>query len=69
VVVTAVRTGSLAHQTGIRQGDVIRQLGGVEVHAMQDFHKAVVLAAERASVLIVIQRGRTIYYTNIGTSN
>jgi serine protease Do len=69
VVVTAVRTGSLAHQTGIRQGDVIRQLGGIEIRAMRDFHKAVVLAAERASVLIVIQRGRTIYYTNIGTSN
>jgi len=68
VVVTAVRTGGLAHRTGIRQGDVIHQLGNIEISALQDFNKAVVLASERSSVLIMVQRGRTFYYTNIGTN-
>ena len=68
VVVTAVRNNSLAYRTGIRRGDVIHQLGSVEIKSMEDYNKAVVLASEQASVLIMIQRGRTYYYTNIGTS-
>jgi serine protease Do len=68
VVVVKVDPNGTAYKTGIREGDVIRQLGAVKVKTIDDYKEALVAASERYSAVILIQRGRNLYYTNIGTN-
>ena len=68
VVLTDVFADGRAYRIGLRAGDVMHQLGPVEISDIDDFKKAVLLASERSSVLLVIQRGRALYNTTIDLS-
>ncbi|MEW6203123.1 MAG: Do family serine endopeptidase [bacterium] len=65
VVVKVVLRGGFADHIGMETGDVIRQLGSKEIRNMNDFREAVVVASERTSPVMLIQRGRSVYYTTI----
>lgn len=56
VVIRRVVSGSPAEQLGLRAGDVLRQLGPMEVSSMTDFKKAVIQARLTASTIMLVQR-------------
>ena len=68
VVITDITRDGVAWKTGLRSGDIIHQLGAMKITSVEDFYKAALAASERSSVVIMIQRGRNMYYTNIGPS-
>ncbi|MBT5985615.1 MAG: serine protease Do, partial [Nitrospina sp.] len=50
---------------GIQSGDIIRQVNQVRIENEKDFRGAIVKAAGRDSILILIQRGRNGYYVTL----
>ena len=65
VVVTGVIPNSVGGKIGIKAGDVIRQVNQVRIKNEKDFRMAIVKAAGRDSVLILIQRGQNGYYVTL----
>ena len=65
VVVTGVIPNSVGGKIGIKAGDVIRQVNQVRIKNEKDFKAAMVKAAGRDSVLILVQRGQNGYYVTM----
>ena len=65
VVVTSVTPNSVGGKIGIQPGDIIRQVNQVRIENEKDFRMAIVKAAGRDSVLILIQRGQNGYYVTL----
>ena len=65
VVVTGVISDSVGGKIGIQAGDVIRQVNQVRIKNEKDFKAAMVKAAGRDSVLILVQRGQNGYYVTM----
>jgi Do/DeqQ family serine protease len=65
VLVAGVRGDSLAQRVGLRADDIIHQFGAVPVKTINDFKKAVILASERPTAAILVQRGRMFYNSTI----
>ncbi len=65
VVVTSVTPNSVGGKIGIQPGDIIRQVNQVRIENEKDFRAAMVKAAGRDSVLILIQRGQNGYYVTL----
>ncbi|MGA1826280.1 MAG: trypsin-like peptidase domain-containing protein [bacterium] len=61
VVITSVTRNSAAYRAGIEAGDMIKQVNNHEIKDEETFNKAIVLAAEKESVLLFIKRGPYIY--------
>ena len=61
-VVSAVRKGGYLARTGVRPGDVIRQVNEFLVREPADFYRAVVKYRERKSVVFLLQRASQRYY-------
>jgi serine protease Do len=65
VVVVDVSPQSLAHRSGIRVGDIIRQVNDLEIEALQDYQQAMTRALRRGNLLLLIQRGSRGYYLTL----
>ena len=65
VVVTAVTPNSASGKIGIKPGDVIRQVNQMRIKTGEDFKTAMVEAAGRDNVLLLVQRGRNGYYVTL----
>ncbi|MDA0999305.1 MAG: trypsin-like peptidase domain-containing protein [bacterium] len=61
VVVTIVFEGSPAENIGIRPGDVIRKINGLETDDLGTFRQAIVRAREFPQVQLLVQRNREGY--------
>jgi serine protease Do len=65
VIVTSVAPNSVSGKIGIRSGDIIRQVNQVRIKNGNDFRAAMVKAAGRDTVLVLIQRGQNGYYVTL----
>ena len=65
VVVTSVTTNSVGGKIGIQPGDVIRQVNQKRIKNEKNFKAAIVEAAGRESVLLLVQRGQNGYYVTL----
>ena len=54
VLLSDIKPGSAAWQTGLRKGDIIRSANRVTLHSIEDFKRA---AKEKQELLINVQRG------------
>ncbi|MGD9330475.1 MAG: trypsin-like peptidase domain-containing protein [Desulfobacterales bacterium] len=68
VVVAAVRKGGFLARTGVRAGDVIRQVNEFLVREPVDFYRAVIKYRERKSVVLLLQRAAQRYYITVPLS-
>ena len=65
VVVTSVAPNSVSGKIGIRSGDIIRQVNQLRIKNEKDFRAAMVKAAGRDTVLVLVQRGQNGYYVTL----
>jgi serine protease Do len=65
VVVTSVTPNSVSGKIGVQSGDIIRQVNQVRIENEKDFRAAMVEAAGRDTVLILVQRGQNGYYVTL----
>jgi Do/DeqQ family serine protease len=65
VVITQVRKGSSLERTGVRPGDVIRQVEDLAVTDQDAFRRAIVKYRDRPTVLLLLQRGQQRYYLTV----
>jgi serine protease Do len=65
MAVSKVRTGSPAAEIGLEPGDIILQVGGEEASTDDEFAHGVMLAFQRGSFPMLVQRGRRGYYITI----
>lgn len=61
VIVTEVVRMRAADMAGIRPGDIIRQVNNQVIEGEETFKKAIVVAAQKESLLLMVQRGPYIY--------
>ena len=65
VIVMNVVPNSVSGKIGIRSGDIIRQINQVRIKNGKDFRAAMVKAAGRDTVLMLIQRRQNGYYVTL----
>ncbi len=61
VVITKIRRRSYLARIGVRTGDIIRQLDEVSINSVDDFKKAIIKYRHKASLVVLLQRGRYLY--------
>ena len=66
VVVTEVKPGGLAEESGIASGDVVKEIDGVEIGTVADFEKAVSAYRKGSVARLLLQRGDSALYVAIG---
>lgn len=66
VVVTEVQNDGLADRAGIQEGDLIREINGVRITTLADYHKAVAAIKKGSYLKVRLQRGRASLYVAIG---
>ena len=64
-VVSDVKRGGYLARTGVRAGDVIRQVNEFLVRDAKDFHKAVIKYRDETSVVLLLQRDNQRYYITV----
>jgi Do/DeqQ family serine protease len=62
VVIAEVRSGSQLARIGARPGDVLRQIDDTTVASPEEFRRAVIKYRQKASLVLLIQRGEQGYY-------
>lgn len=62
VVVTEVKPGSLAEESGIAAGDIVKEVDGVEIVTVADFEKAVSTYRKGSVARLLLQRGDSALY-------
>ena len=65
VVVTRVVPNSVGGKIGIQAGDIIRQVNQARIKNKQNFNAAMIDAAGRSSILLLVQRGQNGYYVTL----
>jgi len=65
VVVTNVIPNSVSGKIGIQPGDIIRQVNQTRIKNEKNFKTAMVEAAGRESILLLVQRGQNGYYVTL----
>jgi len=65
VIVMSVAPNGVSSKIGIRPGDIIRQINQIRIKNGNDFRAAMVKAAGRDTVLLLIQRGQSGYYVTL----
>jgi serine protease Do len=65
VVVVYLDPKGASRKTGIRSGDVIRQINQANIRNEKDFNDAIVEAGKRSSILLLVQRGTGGYYVTL----
>jgi len=64
-VIAAVKRDGFLARTGVRPGDVIRQVNEFLVRNTQDLYKAVIKYREEGSVVLLLQRSNQRYYITV----
>jgi len=64
-VVAAIKKGEFLARTGVRPGDVIRQLNEFLIRKPVDFYKAVIKYRDRESIVFLLQRASQRYYITV----
>jgi serine protease Do len=62
VVVTEVKPGSVAEDSGIAAGDVVKEIDGVEIVTVADFEKAVSSYKKGSVIRLLLKRGDAALY-------
>jgi serine protease Do len=62
VVVTDVASGSPAEDTGLQQGDLIKEVNRVAVRTVQDFNRAIRHLGSGDSIALRVRRGENTFY-------
>jgi len=57
VVVRSVRKGSPAAETGLQQGDWVREVNGTEIASLADWRKGAAQARRAGQLVLLVQRG------------
>ncbi len=65
VVITEIKRDFSLAKTGVKPGDVIRQIGEIAINNKKDFEKAIIKFRHKYSVAILIQRGSRGYYISV----
>jgi serine protease Do len=65
VVVVDVALDSPAEDAGIREGDIIREIGNVEVSDLRDYRRAVEKYEDKRAVAILLKRGEQTLYVGL----
>ncbi|MCP4106353.1 MAG: Do family serine endopeptidase [Desulfobacteraceae bacterium] len=65
VVISDIRGQSYLASIGVSPGDIIRQIDQITIKNVRDFEKAVVKYRNKASVVILLQRGDRGYYITV----
>jgi S1-C subfamily serine protease len=65
VVISEIDSRSHLANTGVRPGDVIRQIDDIATTNKDDFKKAIVKYRQKPSVVILLQRGEQGYYITV----
>ncbi len=65
VVISEIDSRSHLANTGVRPGDVIRQIDDIATTNKEDFKKAIVKYRQKPSVVILLQRGEQGYYITV----
>lgn len=65
VVVTEVSRSGAAEKIGIKAGDVLRQVNDAEITDEKEFYRLIEAAAQRETVVLVVQRGRVSYHVSL----
>ncbi len=64
-VVTAVRENSALQRSGVKPGDIIRQIDDLPITAPEDFYRAVVRHRKKDNIVVLLQRRSQRYYITI----
>ncbi|HWP47187.1 MAG TPA: DegQ family serine endoprotease [Candidatus Limnocylindrales bacterium] len=62
VVVVEVEPGSLADESGIQRGDLIKEVNRQEVRNLSDYNRAIAKAGKSDQILFLIRRGDSTFY-------
>lgn len=65
VLITRVEKRSAADEIGIEPGDVIRQVNNQVIDNIDDYRKAILMARQKESILLLVQRGQFGYYATL----
>lgn len=65
VVVSGVEPGSPADDAGVRRGDVIREIGSMEIRDLRDYGKAVDKYGDKKAVAVLLKRGEQTLYVGV----
>ncbi len=65
VLVVGVEPGSPADEAGIRAGDIIKEIGNVEVDSLRDYGRAVEKYEEKKAVAVLLRRGEQTLYVGL----
>ncbi len=57
VIITEIKRGALAEQSGLRRGDIILELDRIKITNIKDFNKAIEKNKSSKNILIKLQRG------------
>ncbi|MGA1868705.1 MAG: trypsin-like peptidase domain-containing protein [bacterium] len=68
VMITSVNRSSAAYRAGLEAGDIIKQINNHKIIDEKTFNEAIVMAAEKESILLLIRRGPYIYPLTIQPS-
>jgi len=64
-VIAAVKKDGFLARTGVRPGDVIRQVNEFLVRSTQDLYKAIIKYRDEGSVVLLLQRANQRYYITV----
>jgi serine protease Do len=65
VLVVGVEPGSAADEAGIRAGDIIKEIGNVEVESLRDYGQAVDKYESKKAVAVLLRRGEQTLYVGL----
>jgi Do/DeqQ family serine protease len=65
VVVTEVDNDSPADDAGIREGDIVKEIGNVEITSLRDYRSAVTKYGEKKAVAVLLKRGEQTLYVGL----
>jgi S1-C subfamily serine protease len=65
VFISELQRQSYLAATGVRPGDIIRQIDEITVKTTKDFEKAIIKYRQKKSVVILLQREDQLYYITV----
>jgi Do/DeqQ family serine protease len=65
VIIVEIRSDAQLARTGVRPGDVIRQINDRGIAGVQDFEKAVVRLRNQRSIVVLLQRHQQRFYITV----
>lgn len=65
VIVDSVRTGSPAHEIGLREGDFLLRINEIKIESKSDYIKAMTRYRLRNGISAVVQRGNRAYHITL----